>query len=102
MVRNTVLGTPTPPVETGDLAYRATFTREQLESLFDAKVNRLIQKSAITSWLGPEKHTIFYPVRGGKEFNLVLLRPDNMAIGTHIAEGDVGEMQESYADWDDT
>ncbi|KOS48638.1 hypothetical protein ACN38_g347 [Penicillium nordicum] len=102
VVRNTVLGTPTPPVETGDLAYRATFTREQLESLFDAKVNRLIQKSAITSWLGPEKHTIFYPVRGGKEFNLVLLRPDNMAVGTHRAEGDVGEMQESYADWDDT
>ncbi|OQD90644.1 hypothetical protein PENANT_c001G04093 [Penicillium antarcticum] len=89
-------------VETGDLAYRATFTREQLESLGDDKVNELIQKVAVTSWLGPKKHTIFYPVRGGQEFNLVLLRPDDLAAGTRRVEGDVEEMRESYADWDET
>ncbi|KAJ5137138.1 hypothetical protein N7448_005692 [Penicillium atrosanguineum] len=101
-VRNAVLRTPISPVETGDLAYRATFTREQLESLGDDKVNELIQKVAVTSWLGPEKHTIFYPVRGGQEFNLVLLRPDNLAAETRRVEGDVEEMQQSYADWDET
>ena len=90
------------PVETGDLAYRATFTREQLEFLGDDKVNELLKKVAVTSWLGPEKHTIFYPVRGGQEFNLVLLRPDNLAAGTRRVEGDVEEMRESYADWDET
>lgn len=84
------------------MAYRATFTRQQLESLGDDKVNELIQKVAVTSWLGPEKHTIFYPVRGGQEFNLVLLRPDNLAAGTRRVEGDVEEMRESYADWDET
>ncbi|KAJ5295681.1 hypothetical protein N7508_010502 [Penicillium antarcticum] len=101
-VRNAVLKTPVSPVETGDLAYRATFTREQLESLGDDKVNELIQKVAVTSWLGPKKHTIFYPVRGGQEFNLVLLRPDDLAAGTRRVEGDVEEMRESYADWDET
>ncbi|KAJ5661452.1 uncharacterized protein N7477_009068, partial [Penicillium maclennaniae] len=101
-IRKAVLRTPMSPVETGDLAYRATFTRGQLESLGDDKVNELIQKVSVTSWLGPKKHTIFYPVRGGQEFNLVLLRPDNLAAGTRRVEGDVEEMRESYADWDET
>ncbi|KAJ6127626.1 Monooxygenase FAD-binding [Penicillium sp. IBT 18751x] len=101
-IRKAVLRTPMFPVETGDLAYRATFTRGQLETLGDDKVNELIEKVSVTSWLGPEKHTIFYPVRGGQEFNLVLLRPDNLAAGTRRVEGDVEEMRESYAGWDET
>lgn len=53
-------------------------------------------------WVGPQKHTVFYPVRGGKEFNLVLIRPDNMAPGERHIEGDVGEMRQSYEGWDET
>ncbi|KAL5334095.1 hypothetical protein BJX70DRAFT_391650 [Aspergillus crustosus] len=94
--RDIILGTPTPPIGTGDLAYRATFKREQLDALNDNDVTELCQKTAITSWLGPDKHSIFYPVRGGKEFNLVLLRPDNLEQGTRRIKGDVEEMRESY------
>ncbi|KAL2814685.1 hypothetical protein BDW59DRAFT_176386 [Aspergillus cavernicola] len=101
-VRDIVLGISTTPEETGDLAYRATFKREQLEALNDDKVNELCRKVAITSWLGPNKHTIFYPVRGGEEFNLVLLRPDNLDKGTRRVKGDVDEMRDSYVGWDET
>ncbi|KAI9373413.1 hypothetical protein BJX61DRAFT_382516 [Aspergillus egyptiacus] len=100
--RDIVLEAPTRPQETGDLAYRATFKKDQLDALDDPKVNELCIKTAITSWLGPDKHTIFYPVRGGEEFNLVLLRPDNLEQGTRRAQADVEEMRESYAGWDET
>lgn len=101
-VRKAVLGSPNSPVPTGDMAYRATFSREQLEALGDEKVNGLCQKTAVTSWLGPEKHTIFYPLRDGKEFNLVLMRPDNLSLDSRREQGDIEEMRESYANWDET
>ncbi|KAJ5932592.1 hypothetical protein N7516_007081 [Penicillium verrucosum] len=101
-VRKAVLGSSHSPVPTGDMAYRATFSRDQLEALDDEKVNELCQKIAVTSWLGPEKHTIFYPLRGGKEFNLVLMRPDNLSSDSRREQGDINEMRESYADWDET
>ncbi|KAL4751774.1 hypothetical protein BDW72DRAFT_202834 [Aspergillus terricola var. indicus] len=99
-VRDTVLGTPTTPQETGDLAYRATITRTQLEALNDPEIDDLCTQTAVTSWLGPDKHTIFYPVRQGGEYNLVLLRPDNLNQGTRRVQGDVEEMRASYAGWD--
>ncbi|KAJ5379941.1 Monooxygenase FAD-binding, partial [Penicillium cataractarum] len=99
-VRTAVLEAPVSPTATGDMAYRATFSREQLEALGDEDVNELCQKIAVTTWLGPDKHTIFYPVRGGKEFNLVLLRPDNLSSDIRKEQGDVDEMRESYTDWD--
>lgn len=101
-VRTAVLGAVVDPTPTGDMAYRATFSREQLEALGDEKVNELCKRIAVTSWLGPEKHTIFYPVRGGKEFNLVLLRPDNLSSGARKEHGDIDEMRQTYADWDET
>lgn len=72
-MREHVLGRPSPPVETGDLAYRGTFTRSQLRQLNDEKVNKLLDASNLQVWLGPEKHVVFYPVRNGTEFNLVLM-----------------------------
>ncbi|OQE44982.1 hypothetical protein PENCOP_c002G02466 [Penicillium coprophilum] len=101
-VRKAVLGSPHSPVPTGDMAYRATFSREQLEALGDDKVNELCQEIAVTGWLGPDKHTVFYPLRGGKEFNLVLMRPDNLPSDSRRENGDIQEMRESYADWDET
>lgn len=101
-VRAAVLETPVFPAPTGDMAYRAVFSREQLEGLNDDHVNELCQRVGVTSWLGPEKHTVFYPVRGGQEFNLVLLRPDNLSSGARKEQGDIDEMRASYADWDPT
>ena len=100
MIREEVLGYPKAPEETGDLAYRATFTRKQLEQLKDFRVNALISGKTQHLWMGPDQHCTFYPVRGGNEFNLVLLCPDNLPQGTRTAKGASSEVQEAFKDWD--
>ncbi|KAK1141732.1 hypothetical protein N8T08_008830 [Aspergillus melleus] len=101
-VRNAVLDKPSPPIETGDLAYRATFSRGELESLNDPKINELCSRSVVTAWFGPKSHAVFYPLRGATEFNLVLLQPDDLPAGIRTKQGDLGEVRYGYRDWDET
>ena len=98
--RNNLLGAPSPPVETGDLAYRGTFSRAQLLALRDPWIEALCAKKTVTAWMGPEKHCVFYPVRAGAEFNLVLLRPDNLPTNMRTVQGDIGEMRATFDGWD--
>jgi salicylate hydroxylase len=51
-------------------------------------------------WLGPKNHAVFYPVRNGAMFNLVLLKPDDMETGKKTEPGDLQEMLDSFAGWD--
>jgi salicylate hydroxylase len=81
------------------MAYRAVFPREKLEALDDPEIDSLLKKAAVTAWLGPEKHAVFYPVRGGEEYNLVLLQPDNLPTGVHTNQGDLEEVQMGFKDW---
>ncbi|KAF7125594.1 hypothetical protein CNMCM5793_001833 [Aspergillus hiratsukae] len=99
-VREIVLDEPHPPEETGDLAYRATFWRAQLLALNDPEVKALCEKRGVAAWLGPNKHAVFYPVRGGQEYNLVLLQPDDLPPGVRTTQGDVDEMRQSSTDTD--
>lgn len=72
-VREFVLGRPFPPVETGDLAYRGTFTREHLKSFKNDRIDKLMEAENVQVWLGPGRHAVFYPLRNKTEYNLVLL-----------------------------
>ena len=54
----------------------------------------------VTTFLGPDKHCVFYAINQGKYFNLVLFRPDNMVAGERTALGDLGEMRTSFDGWD--
>jgi len=72
-MREIVLGCPMPPIETGDLAYRGTFSREQLLGLQDERINEILEQWSMHDWLGGDKHAVFYPLRGRTEYNLVLL-----------------------------
>jgi len=101
-LRESFLDKPSPPIPTGDLAYRATFTLEELKALKNPIIEELCSQNSVNLWMGPEKHSVFYPVRGGKEFNLVLLRPDNLAPGIRTSEGDISEMRATFEGWDDT
>lgn len=101
-IRPLLLDSPSPPVETGDLAYRGTFTREQLLALGDSRIEELCSQKSVTAWLGPGRHCVFYPVRAGAQYNLVLLRPDDLPPGSRTAQGDVGEMRETFNGWDET
>lgn len=101
-LRSQVVGQAIEPTETGDLAYRGTFTRQQLEELDDAEVMRFCDenKQTLTLWLGPLKHAVFYAIRGGELWNLVLLTPDKMRRGQRTEKGDLAEMCREFEGWD--
>ncbi|KAK8127972.1 FAD/NAD(P)-binding domain-containing protein [Apiospora sp. TS-2023a] len=99
-LRNAILGHDSPPQETGDLAYRGTFSISALQGLNDAQVDELCSKNIVTMWIGPESHAVFYPVRCGKEFNLVLTRPDNLPPNVRTEKGNLSEMVALFQDWD--
>lgn len=61
------------PTPVGDIAYRATISKETLAALNDARVQELIQAAESSLWWGPHSHVMFYPIRNAEEFNLVLL-----------------------------
>lgn len=72
-MRETILKRPFSPEETGDLAYRGTFSREQLLALKNERINKLVDQTNVQVWLGPNKHAVFYPLRNHTEYNLVLM-----------------------------
>lgn len=97
--RDQLLGSPSPAVETGDLAYRATLPLDCLKALGDPRIDELCTQRHVTVWLGPSRHATFWPVRGGREFNLTLLGLGD--VQPH-ADGDVGEMRQAFEGWDET
>ncbi|TQW01407.1 salicylate hydroxylase [Cordyceps javanica] len=101
MTRDSILECRSPPTATGDLAYRVTISAEQIESLNDASVSELCSQSGVKTWLGPRSHCVFYPLKHGSEFNIVLLVPDNLEHGVKRAEGDVDEMRALFEGWDE-
>lgn len=72
-VRTAVLGAESLPSETGDLAYRGTFTAAQLYATGNREIGELLEYSDVQVWLGPEKHVVFYPLKANGEYNLVLV-----------------------------
>ncbi|KAI9700290.1 MAG: hypothetical protein M1836_002305 [Candelina mexicana] len=95
--RNLLLGEPTPPKPTGDLAYRILLDAKDIE---DLELREWITKPALHIWLGPKSHVVGYSIRGGQMYNLVLLCPDDLPAGVSKAEGDLEEMRELFEGWD--
>ncbi|KIW62187.1 hypothetical protein PV04_10385 [Phialophora macrospora] len=99
-MREYVLGRPFAPEETGDLAYRGTFTREQLGALENEKIDQLMEASNVQVWLGPNRHAVFYPLRNHTEYNLVLLCADDLPEGVRTSAGSVEEMAAKFEGFD--
>jgi salicylate hydroxylase len=72
-MRDHVLGHPHAPNETGDLAYRGTFSREQLTALNDPAIDEMMKAPDVQDWVGPDAHGVFYPLRNYNEYNLVIM-----------------------------
>ncbi|KAI1803010.1 putative salicylate hydroxylase [Daldinia bambusicola] len=100
MSREIVLGRPFPPTETGDLAYRGTFTRDQLKGVQNERMDKLLEQSSIQVWLGPGRHAVFYPLRNHTEYNLVLIAADDLPSGVRTSQGSVQEMAANFEGWD--
>ncbi|SPO04339.1 related to salicylate hydroxylase [Cephalotrichum gorgonifer] len=93
-IREVVLEHPFPPEETGDLAYRGTFTRDELKGLENETLNELLEKSNIQVWLGENRHAVFYPLRDHSEV------ADDLPSGVRTLSGSVEEMAANFEGWD--
>ena len=72
-MREYIVGTKIDPIETGDMAYRATVPRDRVLALQDESLLSLCNDNALRNWIGPNMHAVLYPVRHGEELNLVLM-----------------------------
>ena len=102
--RSQFLGTPSPPILTGDLAYRIVISRDTLTALPPSKeIQRLIDfidSLSVTFWIGPASHVVAYTMRSGQLFNIVLLCPDNLPPSVSKTSGDLSEMKALFETWD--
>lgn len=85
------------PLPTGDLAYRIVLDLEDLE---DMELREMVSKPACHFWIGPGAHVVAYSVRGGQQYNIVLLVPDNLPADVARQAGDMSEMREIFTKWD--
>ena len=50
-------------------------------------------------WLGPDTHLVHYPVRGGKELNVVAVIEGGSDTRGWNQTGDAGVLRSAFADW---
>ena len=76
---------------TGATAWRTLLPRGELKHPFDAPV--------VSVWLGPNTHLVHYPVRGGKELNVVAVTEGGSDTRGWNQAGDAEALQSAFANW---
>jgi salicylate hydroxylase len=71
-----------------------------VKDIADESVRAFFEIPRVAMWVGPDCHSICYPLKVNTMLNLVLLVPDNLPDGVAKASGDIGEMHEIFKDWD--
>lgn len=71
--RDFVLGFVKEPEESGDLAYRITIPREQLENDADPFIRGTVTDKVSAIWWGRDMHVVLYSVRDDEMANVVLM-----------------------------
>ncbi|GME26534.1 Monooxygenase FAD-binding protein [Neofusicoccum parvum] len=88
-------------VDTGQAAYRIMLTRDELKH--DPELLALIDKEAVTRWIGEKRHIIAYPVSSKNIYNLSTVQPDkNFADApsiTYTTKGSKAEMLRVFGDF---
>ncbi|KAF2092947.1 FAD/NAD(P)-binding domain-containing protein [Rhizodiscina lignyota] len=95
--RECFLGRRFDPVPTGDLAYRIILRRDEID---DPELREMVNKPAVHFWIGANSHVVAYSLKDGKEYNLVLLVPDDLPPSVSRQKGSVGEMRALFKGWD--
>ncbi|KAJ7726986.1 hypothetical protein B0H14DRAFT_3619858 [Mycena olivaceomarginata] len=99
MVRAVVVGGPDRPMRTGDAAYRAIIPTSEMRK--DSDLKPLVDHPEMTGWIGPGRHIMGYCIRGGLEYNLVLLHPDRGSSGeAYDMPGSVQRMKADFEGWE--
>ena len=96
--RELLLGAASPPIATGDLAYRVLLSTEGM--LDDPDLAVFLKTHHVRCWMGPKKHAVTYVLRDGALLNMVLLVPDDMPPGASTVDASVEEMRALFHDWD--
>ena len=118
LTQQVVLGHTNPADPTGDAAYRAIVPSQLL--LDDPELRSLVDHPEMTGWMGPGRHIMGYNIvrpslscpdmnasfanprlqKGKKEYNLVLIHPDDGSVESWTAEGSAEKMQAEFADYE--
>src|SRR4029077_10397606 len=75
----------------GATAWRVVLPRDRVGAPFD--------EAFVGLWLGPRSHLVHYPVRGGKEINIVAVVEGGEARQGWNLKADAGEMLSAFGDW---
>lgn len=76
---------------TGATAWRTLLPRGELTDPFDAP--------AVSIWLGPDTHLVHYPVRGGKELNVVAVTEGGCDTRGWNQAGDAAALKSAFVGW---
>lgn len=79
-------------------AYRATVPAEVMRS--DPEIAHLMDECNSNFWIGPKRHLVGYPMKGGELYNLVLIVPGLTEADKWNEPGDLQEMRDSFSDFD--
>jgi salicylate hydroxylase len=96
--RDLLVGRDDPPAKSGDMAYRVLLNTDDM--LKDPELRDFVLDPQVNYWIGPECHVVSYVLRGGKQFNMVLLVPDDLPEDAVTQEGNVDVMRALFKDWD--
>ncbi|KAH8108578.1 FAD/NAD-binding domain-containing protein [Phellopilus nigrolimitatus] len=98
LTRQVVCGRADLAQSTGDVALRAVVSTDLMVG--DPDLRALVEKPELTTWMGPKRHIMAYCIRGRKEYNIVMLCPDDRAEESYTAEGNVEKMKEDFSDFE--
>lgn len=98
IVRNVVVGRPDYAEPTGDAAYRAIIPTEVM--LNDPELKPFVDTPEMTAWMGPNRHVMTYCIRNKKEYNLVMIHPDDGSVESWTAEGSADKLRADFEDYD--
>ncbi|ESK83083.1 hypothetical protein Moror_6080 [Moniliophthora roreri MCA 2997] len=100
IVRQSVIGESAIPlsVPLGDVAFRALIPTSTM--MDDPELRDLVENPRLTCWMGPSRHVMGYRVRNGKEYNMVLIAPDDGSTYSWTAEGRIEEVREKFSGWE--
>ncbi|KII92656.1 hypothetical protein PLICRDRAFT_480035 [Plicaturopsis crispa FD-325 SS-3] len=97
-IREIVVGGPDKATRTGDAAYRAIVPTSELLKHPDLKP--LVDKPEMVGWMGPGRHIMAYNIRAKKEYNIVMLHPDDGSVESWTAEGSADKMRADFQGWE--
>ncbi|EJD00658.1 FAD/NAD-binding domain-containing protein [Fomitiporia mediterranea MF3/22] len=98
LTRSLIVRDDEKPEATGDATYRVILPTELMSK--DEELKKLVEKGDLTVWVGEGTHMVGYPMSGGKQYNLGFIHPDDDAIESWVAPGDVKTMREQFAKYE--